>query len=300
MTLQEKLRKRAEADLGLEISFQPGGSAAVLHQASTRPESFDLYEQWSNSIRVLWQAGAIQPIETERLTYWGEINELTKEGRLYEIDTRLRPSGADSSLATYLEAFDQYFKGMAWVFEFMALTRSRVVYSSSDKLKDSLEGIVTEHLSRKHNHNELVDEVQRMREKIAEQYRTDNPWYIKHVRGGLVDLDFIAQFLLLKYAHDIPEMIQSNSARVFEVAQQHKILDDAIATQLIEAHGFLSNMLSFLRLTSPTEIIEKSTPRGLKNLLAERFGIKPFNKLEEKLINTEAFVLEQYEKLDAL
>jgi putative spermidine/putrescine transport system substrate-binding protein len=82
VTLQEEIRKRAEADLGIEVSFQPGGSAAVLHQASTRPESFDLYEQWSNSIRVLWQAGAIQPIDTARLTYWDEINQLTKEGRL--------------------------------------------------------------------------------------------------------------------------------------------------------------------------------------------------------------------------
>ena len=82
VTLQEDIRKRAEADLGIEVSFQPGGSAEVLHQASTKPESFDLYEQWSNSIRVLWQAGAIQPIEIERLTYWDEINQLTKEGQL--------------------------------------------------------------------------------------------------------------------------------------------------------------------------------------------------------------------------
>ncbi len=82
VTLQEELRKRAEADLGIEITFSPGGSAAVLHQASTRPESFDLYEQWSNSIRVLWQADAIQPIEVDRLIYWDEINELAKLGRL--------------------------------------------------------------------------------------------------------------------------------------------------------------------------------------------------------------------------
>jgi putative spermidine/putrescine transport system substrate-binding protein len=88
VTLQDALRKQAEADLGIEISFQPGGSAAVLHQASTRPESFDLYEQWSNSIRVLWQAKAIQPIETQRLRYWTEINPLAKEGRL-TADARL-------------------------------------------------------------------------------------------------------------------------------------------------------------------------------------------------------------------
>ena len=82
VTLQEALRKRAEADLGITLEFSPGGSAEVLHRASTRPESFDLYEQWSNSIRVLWQAGAIQPIETNRIRYWSEINQLTTEGRL--------------------------------------------------------------------------------------------------------------------------------------------------------------------------------------------------------------------------
>ena len=82
VTLQEPLRKQAMQDLGIKIEFQPGGSAQVIHQASTHPESFDLYEQWSNSIKVLWQAGSIQPIETERLTYWDEINDLTKTGRL--------------------------------------------------------------------------------------------------------------------------------------------------------------------------------------------------------------------------
>lgn len=82
VTLQEPLREQAEKDLGIKLEFTPGGSASVLHQASTRPESFDLYEQWSNSMRVLWQAGAIQPIETKRITHWDEINDLTKIGRL--------------------------------------------------------------------------------------------------------------------------------------------------------------------------------------------------------------------------
>ncbi len=67
VTLQEPIRIQAQKDLGIEIQFQAGGSAKVLHQAATRPGTFDLYEQWSNSIRLLWQAGAIQPIETQRL-----------------------------------------------------------------------------------------------------------------------------------------------------------------------------------------------------------------------------------------
>lgn len=84
VTLQEDLRLRAQKELGLEIEFEPGGSAAVLHKASTKPESFDLYEQWSNSLNVLWQAGSIQAIDTERLTNWSEVNSLTKTGKLTE------------------------------------------------------------------------------------------------------------------------------------------------------------------------------------------------------------------------
>lgn len=97
VTLQEPLRKRAEQDLGIELQFQPGGSAAVLHQASSRPESFDLYEQWSNSLRVLWQAKAIQPIDISRLRYWDEINGLTKTGRI-AADARLGAGDAPYKL----------------------------------------------------------------------------------------------------------------------------------------------------------------------------------------------------------
>ena len=82
VTLQEPLRRQAQKDLGIDIQFEPGGSARVLHQASTRPKSFDLYEQWSNSIKVLWQAGSIQPIDIKRLHYWNEINDLTLTGKL--------------------------------------------------------------------------------------------------------------------------------------------------------------------------------------------------------------------------
>jgi putative spermidine/putrescine transport system substrate-binding protein len=81
-TLHEPIREQAERDLGIRIEFQPGGSAQVLLRAATEPKSFDLYEQWSDSIRVLWRAGTIQPIDVRRLTYWAEINSLAKTGRI--------------------------------------------------------------------------------------------------------------------------------------------------------------------------------------------------------------------------
>ena len=82
VTLQEEIRQRAMADLDIDISFEPGGSAEVLQRAAAKPESFDLYEQWSDSLQVLWRSNAIQGVEIERLDYWNEINSLTKTGRL--------------------------------------------------------------------------------------------------------------------------------------------------------------------------------------------------------------------------
>nr|WP_232848539.1 extracellular solute-binding protein [Bowmanella yangjiangensis] len=82
VTLQEELRQRAMKELGFNITYEPNGSAAVLQKAASNPGSFDLYEQWSDSINVLWHARAIQPIEIERLNYWSEINALTKTGKL--------------------------------------------------------------------------------------------------------------------------------------------------------------------------------------------------------------------------
>lgn len=82
VTLQEEIRLQAQKDLGINIEFYPGGSAEVLLNASTDPSSFDIYEQWSNSIKILWDANTIAPIEIDKLKYWNEINTLSKEGKI--------------------------------------------------------------------------------------------------------------------------------------------------------------------------------------------------------------------------
>lgn len=84
VTLQEQIRERAARELGIDLEFRPGGSAQVILEASTDPSSFDVYEQWTNSIRVLWQAEAIQPLDVRRIDRWSEINDLTRKGRISE------------------------------------------------------------------------------------------------------------------------------------------------------------------------------------------------------------------------
>ena len=90
------------ADLDIDITFEPGGSAEVLQRAAAKPESFDLYEQWSDSLQVLWRSNAIQGIEIERLEHWDEINALTKTGRLTP-DAPLGAGDAPSKLL-YVQA----------------------------------------------------------------------------------------------------------------------------------------------------------------------------------------------------
>lgn len=87
VTLQEQIRLRAQKELKINIEFFPGGSAEVLTKAIADPSSFDLYEQWSNSTRLLWNSGSIQAIDTKKLTYWNEINSLAKTGKITSSST---------------------------------------------------------------------------------------------------------------------------------------------------------------------------------------------------------------------
>jgi len=82
VTLQKEIQKKAQEDLKINLEFTPGGSAEVMLKASIDPGSFDIYEQWSNSIRPLWDADAIQAIDIKRLKYYDEINPLSKTGKI--------------------------------------------------------------------------------------------------------------------------------------------------------------------------------------------------------------------------
>lgn len=82
VTLQETLRQQAMQDLDIDLIFEPKGSPAVLQKGMLSPASFDIYEQWSNSIRPLWRSGSIQALEKKRIRCWDEINPLCKTGKV--------------------------------------------------------------------------------------------------------------------------------------------------------------------------------------------------------------------------
>jgi len=102
VTLLEVIRQSAENDLGLYIEYEILDGVHCQQKAVTRPDEFDVYDQWFNSVDLLWTAGAIQPIETSRIALWDQISNLTKKGRSNPTDKR--GQGANPSDVQFVQA----------------------------------------------------------------------------------------------------------------------------------------------------------------------------------------------------
>ena len=117
----------------------------------------------------------------------------TAEGILYEVDMRLRPSGQKGPVATQLSSFVHYQASEAWTWEHMALTRARVI-SGPPALRAAVETAIRDVLVKPRDRAKTAADVRDMRARIEKEKGTRDPWELKQVRGGLVDLEFIAQY----------------------------------------------------------------------------------------------------------
>ena len=139
---------------------------------------------------------------TQRLI--NAISARTAEGALYDVDMRLRPSGQKGPVATQLSSFTSYQANEAWTWEHMALTRARVIAGSRD-LGAARRGRDPRRPDRPPRpRRKSAADIRDMRERIEAEKATTDIWDLKQVRGGLVDLEFIAQHLQLVFAHGSP------------------------------------------------------------------------------------------------
>ena len=121
----------------------------------------------------------------------------TAEGALYEVDTRLRPSGAQGPLAVSLDSFARYQQDDAWAWEHMALTRARAIHGSS-AAREELEAVIAAVLTSPREPAKLREDVLTMRAEMARHKAPKGPLDLKLARGGLVDLEFIVHYLQLR------------------------------------------------------------------------------------------------------
>ncbi|MBL0012161.1 MAG: bifunctional [glutamate--ammonia ligase]-adenylyl-L-tyrosine phosphorylase/[glutamate--ammonia-ligase] adenylyltransferase [Nitrosomonas sp.] len=130
----------------------------------------------------------------------------TSAGLLYETDLRLRPNGATGLLVSSMEAFAQYQREQAWVWEHQALTRARFV-AGDLQVAETFENTRKEILCKPRNLIELKQDILRMREKMLDAHPNLTVLFdIKHDRGGIIDVEFIVQYLVLGYACQYPQL----------------------------------------------------------------------------------------------
>jgi glutamate-ammonia-ligase adenylyltransferase len=177
------------------------------------------------------------------------ISTPTSHGRLYDIDMRLRPSGGKGPVALPLAAFVEYQEREAETWEHLALARARPV-AGEGGLCRSLALAVRRILARERNTTRLAREVNAMRKLLASEKGDDDAADLKQMSGGLIDIDFCAQFLILAHAARRPSLMAPTVAETFEQASAQGLIAAAEARHLLEARALYAELLQRERLCS--------------------------------------------------
>jgi glutamate-ammonia-ligase adenylyltransferase len=294
--LIDALKAATERELERSNGRVPGGAAAIIAMGKlggremTAASDLDLILVYDFDAAATQSDGArsLAPTQyyarlTQRLI--SALSSATAEGTLYEVDMRLRPSGQQGPVATQLSSFIEYQATQAWTWEQLALTRARVV-SGPPALKARVEEAIRNALVRPHDAAKVAADVRDMRQRIAKEKGTDNIWDLKQVRGGLVDLEFIAQYLQLVNAAAHPGILEQNTVEAYRRLRDAGVLAPAHADVLIPAARLVHDLTQILRLCLEGPFDPAMAPRGMKELLARAGDATGFSDLETHLAGT--------------
>jgi glutamate-ammonia-ligase adenylyltransferase len=184
----------------------------------------------------------------------------TAAGPLYDVDTRLRPSGTDGLLAISVESFERYQKETAWTWEHMALTRARPVYGSP-AARAALRETILGALKKPRDAEALVADAARMRSEIALHKPPSGPLDVKLIPGGLVDLEFAVHTLQLRHGIGLDPHLETALAELAAAGLVPDEIDPALR--------LLTRMLVMFRLVAPGS---EPPPPATRPLVAEACG----------------------------
>ncbi|WP_446324206.1 bifunctional [glutamate--ammonia ligase]-adenylyl-L-tyrosine phosphorylase/[glutamate--ammonia-ligase] adenylyltransferase [Acinetobacter sp. 1207_04] len=166
----------------------------------------------------------------------------TLDGRVYEIDTRLRPSGEAGLLVTSLKAFEQYQLKSAWVWEHQALVRARSI-AGELSLREKFEQLRCRILTLPRDEENVRVEVLNMRQKMkdhlgsSKEQKKDGIFHLKQDAGGIVDIEFMAQYMVLAWSGTNQDLAHySDNVRILEDAGKAGCLPSSDVTALIQAY----------------------------------------------------------------
>ncbi len=182
-----------------------------------------------------------------RLTSW--LSTMTSSGRLYEVDLRLRPDGDAGLLAVSVEAFKNYQTAHAWPWEHQAITRARFA-AGDPAVGQAFEAIRRDVLCIERDTDKLATDVRDMRQKISDGHPNKSELFdLKHDPGGMVDLEFVTQYLVLCHASTHPRLIPNlGNIALLRIAGELGLITDDIARDAIAAYRELRKKQHALRL----------------------------------------------------
>lgn len=219
----------------------------------------------------------------------------TRRGSLYEVDLRLRPQGGKGPLAVRLSSFEEYQAGEADLWEHMALTKARPC-GGDRQLADRAQAVIGSVLSRKRDPAVVRRGVREMRRLIAEAKGDGGPWDLKLAPGGLTDVDFVAEGLVLAHAAEAPEMIGAGFDAVFAFAAARGWLPPADAEALREGARLMNRIIHWRRLALDEMADARETPPAVLRLLCRASGMPDASTLESALADARAAVRAAYSR----
>jgi glutamate-ammonia-ligase adenylyltransferase len=285
----------------------PGGRVAVLAmgklggQEMTATSDVDLILIYDHPGECLGSDGEkpLSPQQyysrlTQRLI--AAISSQTAEGLLYEVDMRLRPSGNQGPVATSIASFREYHRTSAWTWEKLALTRARTI-AGDPSLRDEVDGAVSEALTEARPRSETIDAIREMRQRIQDEYGTEDVWNLKHAPGGMVDCEFIVQGLQIISAHQAPEVLAHSTAHAIARLSQASALDETDRQTLAAANNLYHKLMQVLRLCVTDDSDPRQAPSGLARLLANAAACPDLKTTHSLLADTQRKVWEVFDRV---
>ncbi len=224
------------------------------------------------------------------------ISAPTSEGVLYEVDMRLRPSGSKGPVATSFASFVQYQSESAWTWEKLALTRARVI-GGAGNLAARLDAAIRASLVEKRNEETTRKDVLDMRKLMLAEHKPSSVWDIKRIRGGLVELEFIVQYLQIVHAAEAPGILSTNSLEALELLAAADLLPHDDVRPLRDACKLYQRLTQLLRLAFAGVFDPAAAPRGLRDMVARAASAPDINVAETILTDTQAAVAMVFDRL---
>jgi predicted dehydrogenase len=207
----------------------------------------------------------------------------TRRGKLYEVDLRLRPSGGKGPVATRLGAFRDYQMREAETWEHMALTRARVVAGDAPLARDT-ERAIADILCAARDPEKTRRDALAMRRLIAREKGDNDPWDLKLVAGGMMDIEFIAQYMALRHAHARPDILDVAPMTILERARELGLMTATQVETLRGAHNLFTTVTQITRIAINGAFRPADVAPGVLRRMATATGLPDFRTLEASLL----------------